>query len=189
MTWPGRVCAYDPATGAEWWSCSGLKPLVYTSPLHAGGVVVAMGGFLGPALAVRAGGEGDVTETRRLWFHPQTKQRVGSGVIHEGHVYILNEPGVAECIELETGRVVWEERVAGKGPRSTTWSSLVLSDGMLYGLNQSGDTVIFRARPQFEMVGVNSLGEPSNSSVVIVDGQVFIRTFQSLWCVAAKDPK
>ena len=144
MTFPKRVCAFDPKQAAR----SGravANPLVYTSPLYAGGVVVAMGGFNGSAVAVKAGGLGDVTETHRLWQHPRTKQRIGSGVIHEGHIYILNDPGVAECFELSTGKLVWEERLQGEGAKSSSWSSMVLAEDKLYAISHSG-TPSFSAR-------------------------------------------
>src|SRR5262249_15495592 len=123
MTWPTRVEAFDPKTGSELWSCRGLNPLVYTSPLYdrESGLIVAMGGFMGMSLAVRAGGSGDVTETRRLWHHPKTKQRIGSGVIHAHHIFILNDPGIAECFELQTGKLVWEERLKGPAAKSDNW--------------------------------------------------------------------
>ena len=61
MSWPRRVVGMDPKTGKEFWECTGLNSLVYTSPVYADGIVVAMGGYSGMALAVRAGGHGDVT--------------------------------------------------------------------------------------------------------------------------------
>jgi outer membrane protein assembly factor BamB len=184
MSWPGRLAAYEPRTGQELWTCSGLNPLVYTSPLYAEETVVAMGGFMGMALAVKAGGTGDVTETRRLWHHPKTKQRIGSGVIHDGHIYILNDPGVAECYELKTGKLVWEERLAGRGPDNSSWSSMVLSGDRLYVINHSGDTFVLRASPTFELLATNSLGEPDNASLAFSDGDIFIRTHKALWCVS-----
>jgi len=45
MSWPKRLAAYDPRSGKELWNCSGLNPLVYTSPIYEEGVVVSMGGF------------------------------------------------------------------------------------------------------------------------------------------------
>ncbi len=183
MNFPGRVCAFDPATGKELWTCAGLNPLAYTTPLFSEGIVVGMGGFNGSALAVRAGGSGDVTSTHRLWQHPRTKQRIGSGVIHEGHIYILDDPGVAECIELKTGQVVWEERLKGPGPSGTNWSSLVLAEGKCYGMNQGGDAFVFRASPHFELLAVNSLGEKTNASFAVSNGELFIRAEKSLWCI------
>ena len=186
LSFPKRVIAFEPLTGKPIWTSGGINSLSYTSPLFSEGIVVAMGGFGGMTVAVKAGGTGDITTANRLWHHPKTKQRIGSGVIHEGHIYILNDPGVAECFDLKTGRLVWEERIKGPGPKGDNWSSLVLADGLLYALNQSGDCPIFRASPKFELVAINSLGEPSMSSVAPSDGELFLRTYKSLWCVSAK---
>lgn len=190
MTYPGRICAFDPKTGKELWTCAGLNPLVYTSPIYSDGIVVGMGGFGGMSAAVKAGGSGDVTSTR-LWHHPKTKQRIGSAVIHEGYIYILNDPGVAECYELKTGKLIWEERIKGPGPSGQNWSSVMLSGDRLYALTQGGDAVVFRANPKFELLAINPMGgkERSNSSVVSSDGELFLRTHSHLWCISEQKDK
>jgi len=185
VCFPRRVAGLDPKTGKEFWTCRGLNPLVYTSPLYDDGIVVAMGGFSGSALAVKPGGSGDVTETRRLWQIPKTKQRIGSGVISAGHIYIHNDPGVAECFDLATGKLVWEERLKGPGPKSDSWSSMVLAGERLYVVNQSGDTFVLKASPKFEVLATNSLGETTISSIAASNGELFIRTHKALWCIAA----
>jgi outer membrane protein assembly factor BamB len=183
MTWPKRLVAYDPLSGKEKWTCRGLNPLVYTSPLHSEGIVVAMGGFGGMSLAVKTGGSGDVTDTHRLWHHPKTKQRIGSGVIAGEHIYILNDPGIAECFELKTGKLVWEERL--KGPaKSDSWSSMVLAGDHIYVSNQGGDTFVLEASPTFKTLATNSLREPIFSSVAVSGGNLFLRTHKALWCIA-----
>ena len=135
-------------------------------------------------MAMRAGGSGDVTESRRLWHHPKTKQRIGSGVIHNGYIYIHDDPGVAECFELKTGKLIWDERLKGNGPSGSNWSSVMLANGNCYTITQGGDCFVFKASPQFELLSVNSLREPSNSSIVPSNGELFIRTHQALWCIA-----
>jgi len=141
-----------------------------------------MGGFGGMSLAVKAGGAGDVTGSRRLWHHPKTKQRIGSGVIHDDHIYILNDPGVAECFELETGKLIWEERLRGPAAKSDNWSSMVLADGKLYAINQGGDGFVLKASPKFEVLATNSLGEATIASMAVSDGDLFVRTHKALWC-------
>lgn len=185
MSFPLRVCSFDPATGKEYWTCTGINPLVYTSPLFAEGVLVGMGGFNGMTIALEPGGAGDITETNRIWRHPKTKQRIGSGVIHDGHIYIHNDPGVAECFNLKTGETVWEQRLEG----GTNWSSVMLADGLCYTMTQQGKCFVFRASPKFELVATNDLGagETSNASVVPSDRQLFLRTFRHLWCIGAKE--
>jgi outer membrane protein assembly factor BamB len=185
LSWPRRVVAFAPKTGKELWTCTGLNALAYTSPLFDGGssTVVAMGGFMGMSLAVKAGGSGDVTENRRLWHHPKTKQRIGSGVIHDRHIYILNDPGVAECFELETGKLIWEERLRGAAARSDNWSSMVLVKDRLYVINQGGDAFVLKASPKFEVLATNSIGETTMASLAPSDGQIFIRSYKNLRCV------
>lgn len=183
MSWPRRLVAYDPASGKELWTSEGLNPLVYTSPIHDGENVVAMGGFGGQAVAVRAEGSGDITTSRRLWHHPRSPQRIGSGVVHEGRIYIHNDPGTAMCLDLKTGEALWTERLKGEGKSGTNWSSVMLADGNCYTITQGGDCFVFKAAPKFELVSVNSLGEPSNSSIVPSDGELFIRTHAALWCI------
>lgn len=185
MIWPGRLAAYEPANGKELWSCGGLNPLCYTSVIYGEGLAVALGGFSGMALAVRAGGSGDVTSTRRVWHHERSPQRIGSGVVHEGHIYIHNDPGTAMCFDLKTGDNVWTQPLKGAG-KSQNWSSTMLADGNCYTITQGGDCFVFKASPKFELISVNSLGEPSNSSIVPSNGELFIRTHQALWCIGAR---
>jgi outer membrane protein assembly factor BamB len=182
ISFPFRVCGMDPATGKEFWTCTGTNALAYTSPLFADGLVVGMGGYNGMSIALKAGGSGDVTNEQRLWRHPKTKQRIGSGVIHNGHIYIHNDPGIAECIELATGKLIWEERLKG----GVNWSSVMLADNLCYTITQEGACNVFKASPKFELVATNLLGEQSNSSIVPSDGQLFIRTHQNLWCIGSR---
>ncbi|MBI97848.1 MAG: hypothetical protein CMO78_04870 [Verrucomicrobiales bacterium] len=186
MSYPNRVVAFEPLTGRSVWACRGLNPLVYTSPIYDDGIVVAMGGFRGTAMGVRAGGKGDVTATHRLWTRPREKQRIGSGVLVNGHVYILNEDGVAQCIEAKAGKVIWEERLRGPGGNGKSWSSMVAAGDKLYAINQSGDTFVLRASPRYQLLGVNALGEMTQSSMAFSNGEIFIRTYQALWCISEK---
>ncbi len=185
MTFPERMRAFDPQTGKELWSCGGLSPLLYTSPMFGDGVLVGSGGYGGNTIAVKPGGSGDVT-AQRLWQKIRDKQRIGSGVITGGHLYILNVPGTAHCIDLKTGETKWEERLAGKGGGSASWSSMVLSGERIYALNQSGATFVLKASPKFEQLATNAVGDGMTcASLAVSDGEFFIRTHQHLWCIGA----
>jgi len=187
MSFPQRLCAYDPMSGQELWSCDGMNELIYTSAIAGDGLVVGMGGFMGTAMAVKAGGDGDVTDTHRLWRQERTKNRIGSGVIHDGHIYILNSDGIAECFELRTGTRVWDERLPVLGPKSESWSCMTLAGDRIYVPNQSGDVVVLKASPTFEVLGVNGVGnELTNASLAASDGELFLRTHQHLYCISIK---
>jgi outer membrane protein assembly factor BamB len=187
LTLPERVIAFDPATGEQLWNCAGLGSLVYTSPMWGDGVLVALGGYHRACLAVRPGGSGNVTETHRLWHQPKSKLLLGSGVIHKGHIYVSDMQGVAQCLDLQTGQPVWEQRLKATGGDNATWSSMILTaDGRLYLLNQAGDTFVLRASPKFELLATNPLGETTNSSIVVSAGRILVRTHEHLWCIGGK---
>ena len=186
MVWPERVAAYDPATGKELWTCGGLNPLIYTSAMFGEGVVIGSGGYGGSTVAVKAGGAGDVAATHRLWQQMRDKQRIGSGIIAGGHLYIINTPGTAQCIDLKTGKTIWEERLKSSGAKGESWSSMVLAGDRIYILNQNSDTFVLRAAPKFEQLAFNVLGDGlTNASHAMADGEIFIRTHAHLWCIGA----
>ena len=60
----------------------------------------------------------------------------------------------------------------------------LLADGKIYLPNQSGDVFVLRAGPKFELLATNSVGEPTNASLAVSDGELFLRTDKGLWCLA-----
>jgi hypothetical protein len=63
---------------------------------------------------------------------------------------------------------------------------MVLAEGKLYAINQGGDTFILRASPKFELLKTNPLGERTLASLAVSDGDIFIRTYQGLYCISEK---
>lgn len=185
MTVGDKMIGLDPKSGKEIWFCRGLNPLIYTSPVFGEGLIVGTGGFHGPDMAVRPGGMGDVTETHKVWESGRTENRLGSPVIKDGYIFLPTMPGMAECIELKTGKRVWEERIRGTGAKNDVWTSMVLAGDRIYVVNQSGNTIVLKASPKFEVLAVNSVGnEMCNASVAVSNGDIFIRTHENLWCVS-----
>jgi outer membrane protein assembly factor BamB len=181
--WPGRVKAYDPATGEVVWSCAGLGKLVYADVAVGNGVGVATGEDEGgDCIGFRLGGRGDVTAGARLWARPRPLE-VGTGMIVDGRLWTVDNGGLVRCTEAETGRELLKARLPG----GAAWSSIVSSGKRLYVTARTGDTVVFAPDPKkFEPLAVNRLGEPSNSTPAISDGEIFLRTSKALFCVAEK---
>ncbi len=176
---------FDPKTGKELWLCEGLTSYVYTSPVVSNGYAIAMSGYGGAGIGIKLGGSGNITKDGQLWRHPSNAQRVGSGIIIGEHVYIMEDPGTPKCFELATGKEVW---LVKERPSTRNWGSMVHADGKLYVMDRDARTFIFAASPKYELLAANNLGkgESTNSSVVISNGEIFLRTSQSLWCISDK---
>ena len=184
MSFPMEMKGFDPMTGKVLWTCEGLNPLVYTSPVHADGTVLALGGYHGNSIAVKTGGKGDVTG-KRLWQHIRHYGGIGSGVSKDGFHYFIDYGGVARCLDLKSGETQWEARLPGK---AATWGSLTMAGDLIYSLGKAGETVVFKANPkELETVAHNILGEATNSTIAVSDGNLFLRTHKALWCLGGSE--
>jgi outer membrane protein assembly factor BamB len=186
LSLPDYVAGFDPETGKEIWRCRGLSRLCYADPLVGDGYIIAMCGYGGPAIGMREpkpGETGDLTDSHRLWVVPPNQQRIGSGQIVGGLVYMLNEPGVMQCIDPKTGKDLWKKRLTG-----TTWGSLIRSGELFYVTNSAGETIVFRATPKdLEVLHENPLGgEQTHATLSPSDGQVFVRTWKNLYCIGKR---
>lgn len=184
---PRKVVGFDPATGKELWTCANeITWYIAPSAVAHDGVVWSIGGRSGnAAVAVRAGGRGDVTTTHRLWTSPKGSN-VSSPVVHDGHLYWMHDSlGIAFCAEAMTGKVVYEERV----PRADqVYASALLADGKVYHLTRTGKTFVVPAKPKFELLATSDLGDRTmfNASPVAVGSRLLIRSDQALYCVGTK---
>jgi outer membrane protein assembly factor BamB len=187
VSFPGRLVAYDPKSGSELWISKGLGGTIYTTPVWGEQAIFATssGPGGGNAIAVKPGGSGDITESQRIWRLERIESQMGSGVIHEGHLYTLSQDGIAACLELQSGNKVWEKRLRGSGERGGSWSSMLLANGKIYVPNQSGDIFVLAASPTYELLATNSVDEPTNASPAASNGELFLRTDNSLWCIAS----
>jgi outer membrane protein assembly factor BamB len=181
----GKVLGFDPATGEQLWSCAtGIGWYMVPSMVNDGDVVYCIGGRSGGSLAIRAGGSGDVTQSHRLWTLTKGSN-VSSPVFHEGHVYFLHEnTGIVNCVEAATGRLVFEERLAKAGQ---LYSSPILVDGKLYCVGRQGTVFVLAARPQFEQLARNEMGDRSNfdASPAVDGSRLLIRSDKFVYCIGA----
>lgn len=181
MSFPLEMKAFDPLSGEVLWTCEGLNPLVYASPVYDDGIVVTMGGYHGNSIGVKVGGDGDVTASHRLWHEVRHNGGIGTGVAREGMLYYQDSGGIVFCDDMKTGKTIWKARLPGAGK---SWGSFVLAGDRIYTLSQAGDSVVFKASPdRFEVIAQSNLGEHTNSSIAPAGGQLFIRTHEALWCI------
>ena len=189
---PYEIWGFNPDTGKIRWYCEGVQGgTVCPSIVAKDGIVYAIGGGGGGtqpgAVAVKAGGKGDVNDTRVLW-----RQRVGSyvtsPVISGEHLYWVNNQNQAICLKLADGETVYQERLAGGtsggsspeagrakgggrpaggrgfgggrgGFGSQPYASIVAADGKLFAFMRQGEAFVLPAEPKFEILARNKLDE------------------------------
>ncbi len=183
----GTVYAFAPDSGELLWSCkTDIGWYMVPSVVAADGVVYCLGGRSGTAaLAVRAGGSGDVTATHRLWTSLKGSN-VSSPVYLDGHLFWTHESReIAYCAQAETGEIVYEQRLDRAGQ---FYASALLADGRLYYVSRNGKTFVLAAKPQFEQLAVNDLSDRGvfNASPAVAGNRLLIRSDKFLYCVGAR---
>jgi outer membrane protein assembly factor BamB len=183
------VTGHDPATGRERWRSGGLNPdrdpfyRIVASPVVAGDLILAPT-RVKPLLAIRAGGQGDVTKTHRVWAFDNGPD-VPTPVTDGTRVYIVTDRGIAWCLDLATGRVLYGPERLKPGTYS---ASPVLADGRIYVTSEEGLTSVLRAGPSFEVLAENALEEYTLSSPAVSGGRIFLRTEKHLYAVGPPGP-
>ncbi len=178
----------DPKTGAEYWRCRGLGPQAKASPYAGAGMAFVSGDFRGGEIAVRLGGQGDVTDSHRVWREYPPRGRIATSIVVGQYIYGARANGIMDCLELETGDVVWEQRMPAGAANSAIFASPLRVGDRLYYVNQGGDVAIVEAKPAYRLVAFNSIREPCNASPVIAYGDLYLRTWRALWCIRPELP-
>lgn len=184
---PHEIWGLNPDKGTLRWFCEiPMDGNVSPSILADKGVVYAFGGYrTRGSVAVRAGGEDDVTKSHLVW-KARTSSYVPSPVLHEGHLYWMNEHGIAFCAEAKTSKVLYEKEIVSRSRDRPVYASPVLVNGRVYCVTRKRGTYVFAAQPTFKQLANNRFaGDESdfNASPAVSNGQMFIRSNQFLYCI------
>jgi outer membrane protein assembly factor BamB len=177
------IIAYDPLTGKELWRHKGLESNAVPTPVVANDLVVVTSGYPTKiALALKAGGSGDVTGTPKLvWSYNKGTAYVPSPIIYGEYVYLMTGNGTVTCLDVWSGKVAYE---GARVPKPTTFmASPVAYEGKILLTSEEGDTFMLKAGPKHEVLRTNSLGEPVYASPAIADGSIFIRGEKNIYAI------
>jgi outer membrane protein assembly factor BamB len=185
-----HVTAHDAATGAEFWRAGGLNPRgdkffrSISSPVVAGDFVIAPYARGSTITAIRRGGNGDVTATHVAWVRTDLGADVPTPAAQDGRVIVCTDKGRIECLDSATGKTLWQ----GELPRNRNAysASPVLVDGRIVVVREDGLATVLAAGDAFNVLGEGSVEEMTVATPVFVDGRMFLRTHDSLWCIGTK---
>ncbi|SKB07455.1 Outer membrane protein assembly factor BamB, contains PQQ-like beta-propeller repeat [Prosthecobacter debontii] len=179
----GVVNALDPQTGNEIWKArydQGYS--VVPRPLYAHGMIYLSTGYNKPvALAIRADGQGDVTDTHMVWKIEKLVPHNPSMVVVGDEIYFVADNGVLTCADAKTGQIHYQERCTG--PIS---ASILAADGRLYLQDEKGLGVVVQPGKTFRILAKNDLAERSLASYAVVEDDFLIRTEGHLWRIGQK---
>lgn len=135
-------------------------------------------------LAIRLGGQGDMTEENTVWQYRRSVPQLPSPLIYENVLYMLNDGGFVTTFNPANGEVIERGRLRGAG--SHFYASPVASDGKVYIISLKGKVTVLKPGGSLEAAAQGDLLEDCYATPAIADGRIYIRTVKTLYCFAAQ---
>ncbi|MBP7049704.1 MAG: PQQ-binding-like beta-propeller repeat protein [Phycisphaerae bacterium] len=184
---PSQVWGLDPETGWQLWLArTGINDDMIPTPVILDGVAYIHGG--GPrqygSLAVRTGGDGDVTDTHVVWSGKNVTSPP-SPVVVDGRMYWADGYGRACCADAKTGELLYSEKLPIT-QRFAIYGSMVAAEGRLYVVTRNDGTFVLAAKPQYQIIAHNQFASDAsdfNASPAVSNKCLFLRSNRFLYCV------
>jgi outer membrane protein assembly factor BamB len=179
------VYGYEPLTGKELWfveeqkthSASG-RPVV-----GHGMIFVSMGHPNSELWAIQPGGKGDVTESHVVWKVKRNVPTRSSVVLGGELLYMVNDGGIASCLEAKTGEQVWNERMGGKYSAAP-----ILAGDRVYFFSEDGQAFVLQAGREYKVLATNKLGDGFMATPGVIGNSFLLRSRSALYRVEEKAP-
>lgn len=167
--------SYDPKTGEELWKVAygELGFSIVPRPVVGHGMIYFSTSFMrAQVIAVRYDGE----KPHVAWRFPKSAPKIPSPLLVGDELYIVNDSGIATCLDAKTGDVHWSERLGGNVAASPTHAG-----GRIYFHNREGQTFVVKAGPKFHLLATNQLDGGHWASAAAVDRAFYLRTDKALY--------
>jgi outer membrane protein assembly factor BamB len=139
-------------------------------PLLVGNDRVFLSASYGSGAAViQVTREGEGFRAASVWQNQRIKNRFSSSVLHEGHIYGLDE-SILTCIDAATGEARWKAGRYGHG-------QLMIAGDRLVVVTEDGRVVLVRATPDGheELASFEAIEGKTWNHPVIADGRLILR--------------
>jgi outer membrane protein assembly factor BamB len=177
--------AYDPVDGRELWrveernSHSGT-----TRPVVGHGLIFICSGFpRGQLMAIRPGGSGTQTEPEVVWNQTRNVPEKPSLLLVDDLIYMVDDGGIASCLEAQSGEFVWQNRIGGNYSASPVYAA-----GRLYFFNEEGKTTVIAPGREFNLLAENHLDDGFMASPAVVGKALILRTKTHLYRIEKSGP-
>lgn len=133
-------------------------------------------------VAIKLGGQGDMTEKAIRWKYQRPVPQVPSTLLYQGSLFMVNDSGILISFDPATGNVIKQGRL--KGAIDKYFASPVGADGKVYLISQDGTVSVVKAAGEWEILAVNPLGDEVFATPAFEDGKLYVRTKSALYCFA-----
>jgi outer membrane protein assembly factor BamB len=183
----GYVTSYEPATGQELWKVSGIGMSFSGSPA-ADDERVYFGNSgprsNGPLVAIGNQANGEFTfdsqnqSEQVAWFQMQAGPGMSSPIAIADVVYVPSRR-IMTAYDTVEGKRLFKERLDLQSTAASMWGA---SD-YVFLLDETGQTLVIKTGPQFEVVGKNKIDDLFWSTPAVAGKSLLLRGANKLYCI------
>ena len=195
LTGRNRTRSYD-LSGKELWNLKWKTrtSIVIPTPFEAHGMLYIASGYVGDrekhVYAIRSGAKGDISlkpgeksNKYIAWYDKRAAPYNPSTLVYGDEFYTLFDFGFLACRDAKTGKVHFDkERINPDKPTGFTASPWAYR-GHVFALSEAGDTYVFKAGKQYELIRVNHTGGMSMSNPALAGDRLLIRNQTHLFSI------
>ena len=184
------IRGYDARTGQELWRLGGSSKITAPTPILADGLIIVASGRRPerPIFAVHPDARGDLSlekdrtsNTGVAWSKTARGPYMPTPLAYGGILYSLNNDGIFDAYEVETGREIYRKRLDPIG--SGFSASPIAADGRLYLSNEDGEMLVIAAGREFRLISTNTIGELLMATPALSDGVMYVRSSTTLFAM------
>ena len=167
------VAAYNPANGKELWKIECIGGEVGPSLAYSNGIVFAVNEYA-KLCAVKTGEQPSI-----LWESDEYLSDIPSPAANDKYLFLATSYGSVVCYDAATGDKYWEKDLG-----RNVYASPMIAENKVYFLDITGVMHIFKADKELTVIGEPKLGEQVAATPAFLNGKIFIRGEEHLYCIA-----
>ena len=136
-------------------------------------------------IAVRpAGARGKLASSAILWRFQKNLPYIPAPLLYRDVLYLVKTGGIITSLDPATGQPLKQGR--SLDALGEYYASPVAADGKVYLANVEGKITVLKASAEWEVLGVNDLGDEIHSTPALSGGRIFVRTRDAVYCFGAR---
>ena len=173
----------DASTGKMLWNLEVFGKRCCNTPLIVDDLAIASSGSGGGGnhlVAVKIP-QSKSEPPREVFRIERNAPYVPTPAVKDGHLYWVDDRGVATCASAKTGEIVWTERIGGKFGASP----IIVGDKLLI-ISLDGQATLLSTSKEFKEIGQFDLGGPVGATPAFAEGRLIIRVADELRCLGGE---
>jgi outer membrane protein assembly factor BamB len=137
-------------------------------------------GEFGVAAVRPSAARGQLDPSAVVWRFKKNLPYIPAPLIYDGRFYMVKTGGIITALDPATGQTLKEGR--SQGAPGEYYASPVAADGKVYVASLGGRITVLKAGSQWDVLGVNDLGDEIHATPALAGGRIYVRTRGALYC-------